>query len=229
MIQNQFPVRGVPGSAVSVLLPPAELWVPPRTQLSPEVPRGGPALFSSCRRGICRPCRSRSQRSCRRHQTGRERPAVSRGEEEPRSHQQGPPAPPGSGPALGEGGRRSHAAISRALPLLLGQDQPWENSSPLRQIQKPQLPSSGPRKEDPLPRENPRHQTQPRLTRAWDQVYVLNPKRHHVPSGHQSLVAPSLSRRTRSWSCCPLNPWVRGRTTVWCLGALRFRMEAKGA
>ena len=102
MIQNQFPVRGVPGSAVSVLLPPAELWVPPRTQLSPEVPRGGPALFSSCRRGICRPCRSRSQRSCRRHQTGRERPAVSRGEEEPRSHQQGPPAPPGSGPALGE-------------------------------------------------------------------------------------------------------------------------------
>ena len=194
----------MPGSAVSVLLPPAELWVPPRTQLSPEVPRGGPALFSSCRRGICRPCRSRSQRSCRRHQTGRERPAVS-------------------------GGRRSHAAISRALPLLLGQDQPWENSSPLRQIQKPQLPSSGPRKEDPLPRENPRHQTQPRLTRAWDQVYVLNPKRHHVPSGHQSLVAPSLSRRTRSWSCCPLNPWVRGRTTVWCLGALRFRMEAKGA
>ena len=163
-----------------------------------------PHTHSSCRRGICRPCRCRSSAAA------------------------GAACQEGKG-KWRAGGRRSHAAISRALPLLLGQDQPWENSSPLRQIQKPQLPSSGPRKEDPLPRENPRHQTQPRLTRAWDQVYVLNPKRHHVPSGHQSLVAPSLSRRTRSWSCCPLNPWVRGRTTVWCLGALRFRMEAKGA
>lgn len=128
-----------------------------------------------------------------------------------------------------QGGGGATTAISRALPHHLGQDQLWESSSPLRQIEKPQLPYSGPRKEDPLPRENPRHQTQPRLTGAWGQVYVLNPKRHHVPSGHQSLVAPSLSRRTGSWSCCPLNPWVRGRRTVWCLGALRFRIEAKGA
>lgn len=101
------------------------------------------------------------------------------------------------------------ASISRALPLLLGQDQPKESSPPFRQMEKPKLPSSGPRKEDPLPRKDPRPQTQPRLTGAWGQVYVLNAKRHHVPSGHQSLVVSSLSRGTESWSCCPLTPWVR--------------------
>ena len=44
MIGNLFLVRQVPGSLVSVLLPPAELQVPPRTQPRPRVPRGGPAL-----------------------------------------------------------------------------------------------------------------------------------------------------------------------------------------
>ena len=44
MIQNQFPVRRVPGSAVSVLLLPAELWVPPQPR--PQVPEEGPhSLF----------------------------------------------------------------------------------------------------------------------------------------------------------------------------------------
>ena len=120
-------------------------------------------------------------------------------------------------------------SISRALPLLLGQDQPKESSPPFRQMETPKLPSSGPRKEDPLPRKDPRPQPQPRLTGAWGQVYVLNAKRHHVPSCHQGPAAPRSPPSTGSRSSCPLTPWVRTRGTVWSLRALRFRMEAKGA
>ena len=65
-------------------------------------------------------------------------------------------APDRKGKASSEqGGGGTTTAISRALPHHLGRDQLWESSSPLRQIEKPQLPYSGPRKEDPLPREIP--------------------------------------------------------------------------
>ena len=85
---ESVPREGVPESKVIDLLPPAELWVPPRTQLTPFPEE---ALHSSsCRRGICRPCRTRSQGSCRSFQPGRERPAVSRGEEEPPQASAGP-------------------------------------------------------------------------------------------------------------------------------------------
>ena len=83
----------------------------------------------------------------------------------------------------------------------------WVRSCPpLSQMEKTQLLSSGPRKVDPLPREGPRLQTQPRLTGAGGQVYVLNPKRHHVPSCHQSLAAPRSPPSTGSQSSCPLTP-----------------------
>ena len=65
-----------------------------------------------------------------------------------------------------QGGGGATPGISRALPLLLGQDQPWQSSPPLSQMEKTQLLSSGPRKEEPLPREAPRLQIQPRLTGA---------------------------------------------------------------
>ena len=45
---------------------------------------------SSCRRDICRPCRCRSQGSCRSRLPGREKPAVSRGEDEPLQTSAGP-------------------------------------------------------------------------------------------------------------------------------------------
>ena len=44
MTGNLFLLRQVTGSLVSVLLPPAELQFPPRTQPRLWVPRGGPAL-----------------------------------------------------------------------------------------------------------------------------------------------------------------------------------------
>ena len=136
-------------------------------------------------------------------------------------------APDRKGKASSEqGGGGATTAISRALPHHLGQDQLWESSSPLRQIEKPQLPYSGPRKEDPLPRENPRHQTQPRLTRAWGQVYVLNPKRHHVPSCHQGPAAPRSPPSTASQYSCPLTPWVRTTRIVWSLSTLHSKLES---
>ena len=108
----------------------------------------------------------------------------------------------------------------------------WVRSSPpLSQMEETQLLSSGPRKVDPLPREGPRLQTQPRLTGGQpkpdrSQVYVLNPGRHHVPSCHQSLAAPRSPPSTGSQSSCPLTPWVRTRGTVWSLSTLHSKIES---
>ena len=72
------------------------LWVPslPLATAPPTHPLSGfpeeAHTHSSCRRGICRPCRCRSQRSCRSRLPGRENPAVSRGEDEPLQTSAGP-------------------------------------------------------------------------------------------------------------------------------------------
>ena len=74
-----------------------------RSLLSPDpkFPEEGPhSLF--LQEGHLQALQVQEQRSCRSRLPGRKRQVASRREEEPRSHQQGPPAPPGSGPALGE-------------------------------------------------------------------------------------------------------------------------------
>ena len=89
---------------------------------------------SSCRRDICRPCRCRSQHSCRSRLPGRKRPAVSRGEEEPLQ----PSAEP--------------------LPIFLGQDQRWSSQSTQadREAPAPHFWSQESRSpSDLLPREGP--------------------------------------------------------------------------
>lgn len=166
MVGNLFLVRVQPGSLVSVLLPPAELQVPPRPSPDPKFPEEGPAsLFLQGRA-------SAGLAGAGTRQEG-ERPAVSRGEEEPR------------------------CAAWQGPPLLLGQDQPWESFPPLRQMEKPQLTSSGPRKEDPFLREGPVVPDPAQADWGWGRrARALNPKRHHVPSCHHSPV-PKVS--TQHW------------------------------